>query len=124
MIFTETINKNEEYVKIYKRGTYKVGPLLVTYAYKRNDETVKMGITTSKKIGNAVKRNRARRVLRAAYSEIESSVPKGWSFVFVARSLTTKVKSTDVAKQMKEHIESIIKKEGNSADNGIGEKKC
>lgn len=59
-----------------------------------------MGITTSKKIGNAVERNRARRVIRAAYFSLEDKIGGNYDFVFVARSRTKYIKSTDLAKIM------------------------
>lgn len=59
-----------------------------------------MGITTSKKIGNAVERNRARRVIRAAYRSIESQICENYDFVFVARTKTIFTKSGDLAAVM------------------------
>ena len=41
-----------------------VSPVVVTYVLKNRAGTVRVGITTSKKIGGAVQRNRARRVIR------------------------------------------------------------
>ncbi len=63
-----------------------------------------MGITTSKKIGNAVERNRSRRVIRAAFRDIFPSVKGGYDIVFVARSKTGYLKSTDVSKVMNKHL--------------------
>ena len=63
-----------------------------------------MGITTSKKIGNAVERNRARRVIRAAYRSIEDKVSENYDFVFVARSKTIFTKSGDLAIIMLSHL--------------------
>lgn len=87
-----------------------MGPLVVVYAQKSRDGVSRIGITTSKKIGNAVVRNRARRVIRSGYSQIESSVPKGWSFVFVARSKTAGAKSYEVAKELFALIEKATKR--------------
>ena len=60
----------------------------------------RVGITTSKKIGNAVERNRARRVIRVAYSNLESKIQGNYDIVFVARSKTKYIKSTDLTKIM------------------------
>ncbi len=60
----------------------------------------RIGITTSKKIGNAVERNRARRVIRAAYRSVESQICGNYDIVFVARTKTIFIKSGDLAAVM------------------------
>jgi len=51
--------------------------------YKQNEEH-KVGFVASKKIGNAVHRNRAKRLLRAHFIENIDLVPSG-SYVLVAK---------------------------------------
>ncbi len=64
-----------------------------------------MGITTGKKIGNAVRRNRARRVIRAA-AEMLPVTKGGYDIVFVARAKTVYKKSTDIYAVMKKQLAS------------------
>lgn len=49
-----------------------------------NDTTKKVGFTASKKVGNAVKRNLAKRRLRAIFLEIQPMLNDG-VYVFVAK---------------------------------------
>lgn len=93
-----SLSENKDFRRIYARGKSFVAPVLVTYVLKNRTNNVRVGITTSKKIGNAVKRNRSRRVIRAAYREIASSVKDGYDLIFVARTRTPFVKSTDLVK--------------------------
>ncbi len=60
------------------------------------------GITTSKKIGNAVERNRSRRIIRAAYQSVlrDGVIAGNWDFVFVARTKTKYLKSSVIKEQM------------------------
>lgn len=60
----------------------------------------RIGITTSKKIGNAVERNRCKRVIRAAYRSIEDEIQGNYDFVFVARSKTKYIKSNRLTEIM------------------------
>lgn len=69
-----------------------------------------MGITTSKKIGNAVERNRSRRLIRAAFREIYKKYEnelQGYDFVFVARVRTRYKKSTELEKIMVSSLKKL-----------------
>ena len=92
--------KNHEFRRAYARGKSYVSPVVVAYVLKNRSRTLRVGITTSKKIGGAVERNRARRVIREAFREIAPKVRPGYDIVFVARGRTPFVKSTQVREQM------------------------
>jgi ribonuclease P protein component len=51
-------------------------------------EAVRVGFTASRKVGNAVKRNRARRRLRAIAEQVLPHAAPGNDFVLVARAAT------------------------------------
>ena len=101
-----TIKENREFTRAYKRGKSFVSPALVTYVYKNRSNNLRYGITTGKKIGNAVKRTRARRVIRAAYYQLYSEIMPGYDIVFVARGRTPFVKSQNVYAAMRQHMKS------------------
>lgn len=54
---------NKEFKRLYYRGRFKGHPLLVTYVMKNGRNVNRVGITTGKKVGKAVDRSRARRVI-------------------------------------------------------------
>lgn len=97
---TVTIKSNCDFRRIYGKGESFQGPALVSYVLKNRAGICRIGITTSKKIGNAVERNRSRRVIRAAYSMIEERIQGNYDIVFVARSKTKYIKSTKLAEMM------------------------
>lgn len=100
-----TLKENRDFIRLYRKGKCFVSPALVTYVLKNRSETKRYGITTSKKIGKAVQRNRARRVIRAALYNLYSDIIPGYDIVFVARGKTPYVKSDIVEKEMKEHLQ-------------------
>ena len=68
---------------------------------------MRYGITTSKKIGCAVERNRAKRVIRSAFSQIEDRLNGNYDIVFIARTKTSKVKMQQVLEQMEEQFKAL-----------------
>lgn len=76
----------------------------MTYVRKNRLGIIRVGITTSKKIGNAVMRNRSRRVIREAFRELSPRVSAGYDLVFVARGKTPHKKSTEVRKQLEKQL--------------------
>ena len=99
-----TLNRNSDFRRLYSRGRSFASPVLVTYVMKNRSGNVRIGITTSKKIGKAVMRSRSRRIIREAYREIADSVKPGHDLVFVARGKTPYVKSYDILRAMKKEL--------------------
>ena len=100
----EPIVRNTEFARAYRRGQSYVSPFLVTYVLRRKSGGVRLGITTSKKIGGAAQRVRARRVIREAYYAMNLDPAKHVDLVFVARTATTRVKMQKVEKAMRAHL--------------------
>lgn len=104
-----TITRNNDFRRAYNRGKSFVGYSLVVYVCKNRNGGTRVGITSSKKIGNAVQRNRARRVIRAA---VDAVVPKeglgNVDLILVARTSTAGQKSQQVAAVLKK----LLKKAG------------
>ena len=99
-----TLKENRDFRRLYNRGKSYVSPVVVTYICKNRNQNVRYGITTSKKIGKAVQRNRSRRVIRAAFSQLLPQVKNGYDFVFVARTKTPYVKSTEILRCLKKQL--------------------
>ena len=107
MLHTVTLNQIRDFKKVYRSGKSAVHPLLVTYAVKNRKGRARVGITATKKIGKACKRNRARRIIREAYRQMEPTVVKGWDIVFVARGRTTQVKMQEVQRVMDKQLQKL-----------------
>ncbi len=92
---------------------------MVIYILKNNLGITRLGITTSKKIGGAVARNRARRILREA-ANVCIAEDLGYDVVLVARSDTTKSKSTILVplltKQLNKGLNRSNQNSRNNAD--------
>ena len=90
------LKENRDFRRVYNKGKSFVCPFFVVYINKNRKEGVRLGITVGKKIGNAVKRNRAKRVITAAFSTVCPKINSDYDFVIVARTRILNVKSTEV----------------------------
>lgn len=86
----ETLTKRRDFLAC-ARSRKAPAPAFLLQARRRApdeapDEVVRVGYTASKKVGNAVARNRAKRRLRAlARAVIAAEGTPGWDYVLVAR---------------------------------------
>lgn len=108
-----TLNKNREFNRMYSKGKSYVTSSLVVYVLRNRQKEVRIGITTSKKIGNAVQRNRARRLIRESCRKIISDIKPGHDIVLVARKRTVQVKCDVVLKALTKMLSeaNILKKD-------------
>ena len=61
----------------------------------------RFGISVSKKIGTAVKRNRAKRIIRAAYAPLEDKLCKGYLIVVSAKPEIVGRKSPEIQSELR-----------------------
>ncbi len=99
MKHTLSLKNNKIFLMLYKKGDCLVSESLIMYYRKNNLDYCRMGITVSKKVGKAVKRNRAKRLIRESYRFFEKYT-SGYDIVFVARSKTPEVGFFEVKKDM------------------------
>ena len=95
-----TLNKNWQFNRVYGRGKSYVHPHCVLYVAKNRLGYTRIGLTATKKVGHAVQRNRARRVMRAALSEHLAQNIGGYDIILVARGQTPRLKSTQLSKTL------------------------
>lgn len=85
MKYSVSLKSNRDFRRLYSRGKRAVCPTLVLYVQKNRQGRNRLGITVSKKLGNAVTRNRVRRRLREIYRLHEEEFLPGRELVIVAR---------------------------------------
>ena len=103
MMYTEILKENREFQLCYRKGKCIVLPFVIVYAMKNKLGVNRLGITTGKKVGNAVCRSRARRLIRQAWRENELAAPIGLDIVIVARSRLVTVRSQVLSESLRKH---------------------
>nr|WP_162990772.1 ribonuclease P protein component [Maliibacterium massiliense] len=79
------LRKNCDYQRVYRRGKSAATPLLALVWMPRGGRELKCGFSVSKKIGNAVVRNRTRRRIREAVRLQIPAMRTGVHMIFIAR---------------------------------------
>lgn len=100
----QSLNKNFQFLRAYRSRKCYVSPLFVTYVVSKKGGGVRLGITTGKKVGCAVDRNHARRLVRAAAAELLAGFCGNYDIVVVCRKPIVQVKSTEVQQVLKGHL--------------------
>lgn len=83
---TQSLKLNKDFHRLYSRGKNFVSGYTVVYALKNRSGKSRLGLTVSKSIGKAVKRNRLKRLMRESYRLMENKINPGFDIVIVARS--------------------------------------
>lgn len=104
----ESLKKNKEFKKVYENGKSYATRNLVIYVlnYEKGDKN-RFGLSVSKKIGNAVVRNKLKRRLREIIREFE--VEKefiGYDIIFIARKPVVRLDYF----QLKNDVKRLYKK--------------
>ena len=107
MKFSSALKLNHIFRRLYSTQGYANG-MLVLYARPNRMGVNRVGITTGKKLGHAVVRNRARRRLREVYRLNEALFKPGYDIVVVAR---TRCITADFQKLTKAYL-SLAQKAG------------
>lgn len=86
MQFSTSLKLNHVFRRLYRRGNSAAGRYVVLYCRRNGMSENRVGITVSRKLGNAVTRNRVRRRLREVYRIHETQFLPGFDLVVVART--------------------------------------
>lgn len=100
----DKLKQNWEFRRLYSRGKCVATPAFVLYFIKGKSGRVRLGITAGKKIGCAVKRNRAKRVITAAFDACLPEIKTGYDFCVVARGRILSLTSTQVKNMLSEKL--------------------
>lgn len=106
---TYRIKKNTDFQLVFKNGKSFANRQFVVYVLNKEDQLhFRIGLSVSKKIGNAVKRNEIKRYIRQTFHEFESYIHKGNDYVIIARKPVANMDFHEVKKSL-HHVLKVAK---------------
>ena len=100
MLKKDVLRRKDDFDLIYKRGR-SVGERYVVLFYRKNDLPYnRTAFLASKKVGNSVERNRAKRLMKESYRFLKDYIREGYDLIFIARNTINGKKQRDVERSM------------------------
>jgi ribonuclease P protein component len=79
------LSRSDDFRRVRRSGKSYAHPLVVLVAQANDQAQLHVGVVAGRTVGGAVKRNRAKRLLRAAMQSLVASVTPGWDLILIAR---------------------------------------
>ncbi len=111
-----SIKDNRDFRRVYRHGKSKVDNKLVVYVLKSNSKNSRVGFSVSKKVGNAVIRNRIKRRLREIFRKNVLNFNMTVDVVVVARKGAAGADYYTLKSSFLNHLKSLNVIDSNRGD--------
>jgi len=109
------LSRSGEFDRVYRDGSSHATRYLVLYNFPRGgdgEQSARLGVSVSRKVGGAVERNRVKRALRDAFWELAEALRPGHDFVLVARPEIAGLLERDGVAGVRSSIEEALGQAG------------
>ncbi|RIW31573.1 ribonuclease P protein component [Bacillus salacetis] len=97
----QRVKKNAEFQEVFKKGTSIANRQFVIYRLPKDGQPYfRIGLSVSKKIGNAVVRNQIKRYIRQAFLELKDELKNNYDYVIIARKPAADMDFHEVKKSL------------------------
>ncbi|MFJ8087915.1 ribonuclease P protein component [Lysinibacillus sp. NPDC095746] len=105
----QRVKKNDDFQKVFKKGkSFANRQFVVYFLEKEGQAEFRIGLSVSKKLGNAVTRNQIKRYIRQSIHELKDELKPNMDYVIIARQPAATMDFHEV-KQSLQHVLRIAK---------------
>ena len=79
------LTRSQDFKRVRQSGKSYAHPLIVLVVQANDEMKIRVGVAAGRTVGTAVKRNRAKRLLREAVWPLIPSLSSGWDVILIAR---------------------------------------
>jgi len=83
--YSQRLHDPRDFQRVYAAQKSIHAPNVVVFLCPNEMKAARLGVSVGTKHGNAVRRNRIKRVFRAAFRKMQRVLPGGFDYVFVPR---------------------------------------
>ena len=114
------VKKEKDFSAIFKEGKSFANRKFVIYRLENNEQHFRVGLSVSKKLGNAVTRNQIKRRIRHILIEHKNQLVENVDFVVIARKGVEILDYAEMGKNLLHVLKlSKIYQEGNGSEKEI-----
>ena len=103
----QRLRTGAEFEAVFRRGARLDGRLFLLVAAPNGRSFDRLGLAVSRRMGGAVERNRARRLLREGFRRIDRTAGPGFDLVVVARAPLARQGQAEVDRELRERVRRI-----------------
>jgi len=103
----QRLRTGADFDAVFKKGARLDGPIFLIVAAPNGRRFDRLGLAVSRRVGGAVERNRARRLLREGFRRLERAGSPGVDLVVVARAALARRGQAEVDRELRERLQSI-----------------
>ncbi len=114
----QRIKKNEEFSQVFKQGHSVANRQFVLYVLPKEGQVIfRLGLSVSKRVGNAVTRNRVKRYIREVFHSQKDLLEANVDYVVIARKPAATMNLVEVEQSLLHVMRKarILKKKSHSS---------
>lgn len=117
-----TLAKRTDFLRVQARGQRFRGRLVTLLALPSEADGLRVGYTVSRKVGNAVVRNRVRRKLREIVRLAQASFPSGFDYVLIASPAAATASYAELARDVHHLLPALQRFAKSRHSAGVGDR--